>query len=345
MRIVHAMGAISPVSVPHEWAHQFRAQGHEVREVDAVAGKLSFIPRFKQTVSEFKPHVVHFHHTLPSLSAAIPGLLDRSCRSVLTVHRLMNDMDLVAWIAHGLGGLSVDVVVANSKATLGSFPRIWIDCGVEKKVVYNGVDLSRLDRARRCRGTRKKQSPEIDILSVGRLISEKGFDLLIRGFATVTEQVSPSLKLTIVGSGPEDDRLHKLAHSLGVAPKIAFTGRLSREDVYHRLWSADVFALCSRTEGFCNSVVEAMAAGLPIVVTPAGALPEVVASCGWVSESIAIEDVVVALRSAVQVSEAKRQAVGNSAARRARREFTLRGTIDTYERIYRGLGKSRSERA
>jgi glycosyltransferase involved in cell wall biosynthesis len=99
------------------------------------------------------------------------------------------------------------------------------------------------------------------ILYVGRLHPQKGLDTLLHAFARLRQPAT----LRLVGDGPVRDDLASLAARLGVAKAVEFAGR--REDVSAELDGADVFVLPSRVEGLSNALLEAMAAGLPVVVS------------------------------------------------------------------------------
>ncbi len=113
------------------------------------------------------------------------------------------------------------------------------------------------------------------ILAVGRLSKEKAHIDLLAAFSRLHES-NPEVKsrLFIVGDGPERGRLEAAADSLGVKDRVVFTGQLSY--VWPFYFAADVFALPSHSEGSPNVLLEAMAAGIPIVATEVGGVPEMV---------------------------------------------------------------------
>jgi len=113
------------------------------------------------------------------------------------------------------------------------------------------------------------------VLSVGRLDRYKGFDVLLKAHALLRRTVPHNL--LILGEGPERDSLVSLAAELDVVTSVDLAGYV--EGVGGYLAQADLFALASRVEGFGNVLVEAMAAGLPVVATrgsggPTGILAE-----------------------------------------------------------------------
>lgn len=111
------------------------------------------------------------------------------------------------------------------------------------------------------------------LLSVGSLIHRKGFDVLLPAVAPLLGD-SPPRHLVIAGDGPDRASLVALADSLAVTSFVHFLGL--RDDVPDLLADADLFVLASRAEGLTLAVVEAMARGLPVVVTAVGGHAEVV---------------------------------------------------------------------
>jgi glycosyltransferase involved in cell wall biosynthesis len=112
------------------------------------------------------------------------------------------------------------------------------------------------------------------VLAVGRLSREKAHLDLIQAFKRLREtNADSSLKLVIVGDGPERARLEAAAESF--KERVVFTGQLSDVQPFYAL--ADVFVLPSHSEGSPNVLLEAMAANVPIVATAVGGVPEMVA--------------------------------------------------------------------
>jgi len=104
------------------------------------------------------------------------------------------------------------------------------------------------------------------LLAVGRLSREKGFDLLISALAAVRDEFAGA-DLTITGAGHDETDLKHLCHDLGLDHVVRFIGRVARPYAYFP--GCTLFVLSSRYEGMPNALLEAAAAGLPIVATPA----------------------------------------------------------------------------
>jgi glycosyltransferase involved in cell wall biosynthesis len=141
--------------------------------------------------------------------------------------------------------------------------------GVPKKnitIIPNGVDTKLFS-------PQKKVLPYHNILSVGRLVYKNGTDVLIKAFAVIKKKYSDST-LTICGMGEGQYELSKLANRLGVSDSVVFTGNVDYGALPVYYGNASVFVRPSRSEGFGNSFVEAMACGVPIIGTRVGGIPD-----------------------------------------------------------------------
>ncbi|MGX4733404.1 glycosyltransferase [Kitasatospora griseola] len=141
-------------------------------------------------------------------------------------------------------------------------------CGPRTTVVLNSITTDHYREG----AVRTPGAPVIGTL--GKLRSKKGVDLLVRAFPTVLEQ-HPDARLLLAGEITEDAAaLPDLVTSLGIADRTTFTGAVPREDALRHLRGMDVFVLPSLHDGCPNAVLEAMAAGTPVVANAVGAVPE-----------------------------------------------------------------------
>lgn len=145
----------------------------------------------------------------------------------------------------------------------------------KSKVLRNGVDLLRFFPVHRnkARNELNISGNGLVLLSVGNLIELKGHDLVIRLLAERPQGV-----LVIVGSGPEENNLRRLAISLGLAQRVLFAGQQPNDQLKTYFSAADVTVLASSREGWANVLLESMACGTPVVATRVNGTPEVVAS-------------------------------------------------------------------
>lgn len=146
-------------------------------------------------------------------------------------------------------------------------------------VVPNGVDLEQFSEISALRQPmrRKLGVPDTDLVLVfvGRLITSKGLDYLLRSMPAILQQVSNS-RLVIVGDGTDRPLLKKLTLELKLQDKVLFAGMVPNEEVPGYLAASDIFVFPSLSEGFGIVVVEAMASGLPVVTTNVTGLPEII---------------------------------------------------------------------
>lgn len=130
------------------------------------------------------------------------------------------------------------------------------------RIIYNPIDVDGIRRAADAAsesGTAGSQDA-FEIVGVGRLVEQKGFDLLIEACAMLTDM---NWRLTIVGDGPWRARLTELAARLGVADRVNVAG--AHANPYVWIARADLFVLSSRWEGFGHVIAEAMACGTPVL--------------------------------------------------------------------------------
>jgi glycosyltransferase involved in cell wall biosynthesis len=138
-------------------------------------------------------------------------------------------------------------------------------------VIPNGIDVGEFDGTGQADRFRNRFFPDFAgpvVLSLGRISQIKGMDVLIHAFAKLAREVTDA-RLAI--AGPDDEGLipllSNMATDLGLANRVVFTGELRGRDRVDALAAASVWALPSRAENFGQAVVEAMAAGVPVVVS------------------------------------------------------------------------------
>lgn len=228
-----------------------------------------------------------------------------------------------------------DCVVVNSESTRRSFYAVEraLLYRTAVRVIYNGIDIERIDGV--LAGDNSFETDRRRIATVGRMSETKNQATLVRAFAELLEDV-PRAHLTLVGDGPLRGQLESLTVELGVEDRVEFTGFIDREDVYRVLEASELFVLPSRSEGFCVAAVEAMACGVPVVVSDIDALHEVVGDAGEFADPTDPDTFVDRMRT-VLTDEARRDRLAALARTRARTEFPLDRTVDAYYRLYTSL--------
>lgn len=196
-----------------------------------------------------------------------PGELKMWCRMYGTVYGILGN--LFEKCLH-LGLLKYDRLVTpilSYAEDLRGFPAL------SSKVVAipNGTHFSSSGKSKRAR----RQGGPWRMLAVGRMVRLKGFDKLIEAMAIVQTR-HPGIRMTLVGEGPETARLISLAERLGVRSAVDFHPAVSHEAVLEMYGQFDLFLTASESEGFSIVVLEAMASGVPLLVSDIAGMRDVV---------------------------------------------------------------------
>lgn len=232
-----------------------------------------------------------------------------------------------------------DVIVGNSDAVLSAVAARRGVNGKRLVKIHNGVDTSvyRPDA-----GDGAAVLPGLPpgaplVGAVGRLNPIKGHAYLVAAWPKVLEKV-PAARLLLVGPARSEDRerMEKEARGTGCADTIHFLGQ--RRDVPRILPHLDVVALPSLTEGFSNVIIEAGAAGRPVVATRVGGNPEAIVEgeTGMLvpaRDPAALADAIVSLLS----DPARRARMGDAARRRVVELYSVDRMIEGYDRLYTSL--------
>jgi glycosyltransferase involved in cell wall biosynthesis len=208
-------------------------------------------------------------------------------------------------------------------------------------VIPFGIDTAQFERRdpEAVREVRDRHGDRL-IVSVGRLVYYKGFDVLIRAMASVRG------KLVIIGDGPLRAELESLAVQLGVADKVVFAGEISDAAVRAHYHAADLFVLASvaRSEALGIVQIEALASGLPVVNTNLDTGVPFVSLDGQTGLTVPLGNA-QALAAAINRlldDDALRHTFGQAGVRRAKQEFSLdsmlRRTLDLYQTVHAGRG-------
>ncbi|MFJ1258242.1 glycosyltransferase family 4 protein [Cupriavidus sp. CuC1] len=236
----------------------------ELREIYSNSGSLQlravgFILRLRTFIKEYRPDIVVI---VESFLAAfvLPACFALSVKTINWEH-FGADVSLgtpLRRIARHLAARYSNHVVVLTEADR----RRWLEKYKIREgrisVIRNMNPLHHSREGREDQGERMKT-----VLAVGRLVREKGYDLLLNAWGRIETEYRIGWRLRLVGDGPLRSELEELALRLGILEEIEFAGR--RADVANEYKLASIFALSSRFEGFGLVIVEAMTFGLPVV--------------------------------------------------------------------------------
>lgn len=201
--------------------------------------------------------------------------------------------------------------------------------------IINGVDAVKFRPLGERSASREELGLPVDkclIGIVGRLDPVKDHATLLKAFSRLDQ----TAHLVVVGDGPVRAELVGLADGLGVKDRVLFLG--NRNDVPAILPALDVFVLPSIAEGISNTILEAMACGLPVVASRVGGNPELVddAATGFLFPAGDEKELAGRLKLYLENSDL-RQEHGRAARERIEREFSLEAMVDRYDRLYRSI--------
>ncbi len=178
-------------------------------------------------------------------------------------------------------------------------------------------------------------------LAVGRFETQKDYPNLFAAFAELAAR-RPEVRLALVGYGSLDAEVRELARTSPAADRIRVLGK--RTDVMELLQASDAYVLSSVIEGMPNTVIEAMAAALPIVATNVGGMAELLGGgdCGLMVPSRDATALAEAMTRVADLDPAARRALGERARERMRRRHGVEAVLDRWEELCREAAGERS---
>lgn len=208
-------------------------------------------------------------------------------------------------------------------------------------VIYNGVDVDRFATTSETHAREKLRErlgfgpDNLVLLQVARLDPLKDHLTAVRTVARLVGQL-PNVRLVLVGSGPEEERIRAEIERLGVQQQVQMLGL--RNDIPQLLAGSDILLLTSVSEGVPLTLIEGMAAGLPVVATDVGGVPEVVedGQTGLLARAGDDESLAAAVSSLAN-NATLRQEMGSRGCRRALELFSEDAMHASYDRLYQEM--------
>lgn len=254
------------------------AHGDLHKEYQTTSARLHFIDRgngifpvkllraavsFRRAVAHIKPDVIHSQ--LPQTNLLTCFMSGGKYPIVLSERGLGKTRPLWEKLLRKAAYARASFFIANSPVTVR---RMVEREGISADKVFminNIIDFACSTTG--FQGIADRTTGEIQVLAVGGLRKVKGFDVLIKAIAILTEEI-PGIRLSIAGEGSERNTLEELIKRLNLEGKVKLLGY--RNDVSALLANADVFVSSSLSEGQSNAILEAMASGVPVVATSVG---------------------------------------------------------------------------
>ncbi|MCX6715948.1 MAG: glycosyltransferase, partial [Candidatus Taylorbacteria bacterium] len=222
-----------------------------------------------------------------------------------------------------------DVVIAPSLG-FAKFVERWSEEGNTVQAIYNGIDLTKIEKMTVGISVRPKT-----LISAGRLIYNKGFDILIKAMSKL-----PDWSLEIAGDGPEQAKLEELIKSEKLVDRVRLLGRLDKDELVKRVASSEIFVLNTYYETFSFQLIEAMCSGTPVIVTRVGSLKEIITDgVNGVLFTPNEEGELLAAIKRVHSDPTFRNNLINEGKKRAR-NFSIDSTVEAVKKIVVSLMES-----
>jgi glycosyltransferase involved in cell wall biosynthesis len=338
-----AESAICCLDEPGPWARQAVESGIPVTALHRLPGvRASIAYGLAVEARRWGADVLHCHQYSPFVYGSLAALFAKPFRLVVTEHGRLSDdapsrkrrlvnpvLSRVPDALFAVSGELRDYLVAAG-------------CAADRVVVNrNGIDVGPRPTNRHLQaGRRLLDVPEDAFVlgTVARLDPVKDLGTLVRSLRALRAEV-PDAILVIVGDGPERAVIAEGVTALGLEDAVLFTGH--REDARTLMPAFDVYVNSSLSEGISLTLLEAMAAALPIVATRTGGTPEVVIH-GETGLLVAPRDPVALAAACEELSRDsfRRRAFGDRGRDRVAREFALEAMVDRYLQTYLRLCRS-----
>lgn len=319
--VVACLEALGPI------AEEIKAKGIEVIRLPAMVPVLSFLypAPLIRVIRESGAAVIHVHSGC-WYKTAVAGRLAGVKNIIYTEHgRTFPDHRAIILMDRIFSRITAKVVAVSEE--LAAYLREVVRIPADKiSVILNGIDLNRFPV------TGNGPPGRVIIGVIARLAPVKDLATLLRAMRTVLREC-PGAVLQVIGDGPERDRLELLAAELGVSDGVRFFG--FRRDVPEILAGFDIFTLSSLSEGTSVTILEAMAAGKPVVATRVGGNPAIIEEGvnGFLVPVSDPAELALALLRLIH-DEALRRSMGTANRAKAAREFGIRAATARYERLY-----------
>jgi glycosyltransferase involved in cell wall biosynthesis len=281
-----------------------------------------------------KPGLIHAHTAKAGMLARLAGLLTGT-PTLYTVHgwsfiglRSRLSRELAVWLERALS-LTDQTVIDVSQSSFAMAEQLAVAPRTNHLKIWNGIADTGL------RAAIAKHGGPVRIIMIARFCPQKDHCILLEALAPLPR----NWQCTLVGSGPDQDRVEACAARLGLQQQVRFLG--DRDDIPELLAQSDLFVLCSNWESLPISILEAMRAGLPVIATSVGGCAELVADgvTGLLTERGNVEQ----LRGHLERLLASRSlldCMGRAGRARFEAEFRVERMVQQTEAAYSRLART-----
>jgi len=360
--ILFIVGKYGPTSITLEMADRLRKENinlevasfKESKSIDSENYEIDVVPvgakkfldvkgilTLGKCIRQVRPDIVHIHRTTSGFWASIISLLFEQISVVKTEHANQKFYTIPQNVIHTLIHAFSDHLVCNSHNTYRNLYDVQkFAVGDNWEVIYNGVDIDRIETAvnRSSPIDEEKIRGRAVVGSVGRLIEQKNYHRLIQAFSLVVRKF-PDSHLVLIGDGDKYSQLEREVVAQDLRDHVTLAGECARDDVYAALHRFDLFVMPSLGEGFCNAVVEAMAAGKPVVASDISTLREVVGEEAVYVDPRQPEDMAAGIIRMLNKEEPYLSEKGKDMKTRTSNNYSLHKTAKSYLEKYKNIAK------
>jgi len=327
---------------PGLWAESLRRKGIPVHCLWRQPGMdMGVVIKLAKFTRENRVDIVHAHQCTPWFYACLSRLLHGAPRLLFEEHgrhypevgekkKILFNRFIVLPLTHRVVAVSED-----TKNRLVRYEGLVYD---RIDVIYNGVAaVPSITPQERTRLRREFGLSPNDFVvgTVGRFDPIKNLSLLVESIASVREKI-PAIKGLLVGDGPTFKEIKELGKLRGLCDALAMPGYCA--DASRLVQCMDLFVLSSVSEGVSVALLEAMAAGVPVVVTNVGGNPEIVSNgkTGWLIASGSLKELTAAILDAAEHPQ-RIQQFAEMGRRQYEERFQFEAMIERYDEIYHSL--------
>lgn len=327
--------AVCCLDEPGAWSDELRQKGISVDALGRVPGfHPSLAGRLAEVAARHGANVIHAHQYSPFVYSALAKLWRPAIKVVFTEHGRLSDAPPSA--KRRLANRLLSRLPFEAYAVSAELKQYIVQEGFPGSgvgVIYNGIDIGPLPTAQERARTRAALGLKGDTLVIGtvaRLDPVKDLGTLVVATAQVNQRCPATL--LVIGDGDERASLEQIAKAVDGGRSTRFLGH--RDDARKLLAACDVYANSSTSEGVSLTILEAMAAGLPVVATRVGGTAEVVdQTCAVLVPARSPESLGEALRSLADAPD-RRRSLGAAGRARVEARFTLDRMIREYNDVY-----------
>jgi glycosyltransferase involved in cell wall biosynthesis len=296
---------------------------------NSIKSTITFQKKLIKLINDENISTIHVHGFKGALLIGLGNLFTRLPPVIYTVHNSF-DIKNIRYVAHVIEEIIVKDfrhITAVSEPLYDDYLRRmnkWTNLDIQ--LIPNGIDISPYINI-----PYPERESKVTILNIGRLVRHKGQDILLKAASIIHKEYNIDFELIIAGDGPWKNYLLELTENLGLSRLVSFLGHSN--NIPELLAECHIFVLPSRSEGTPLSLLEAMAAGRPVVASNIGGIPYILkGDCGFLVPPEDPRELAKTLCQAMKESVLK--GIGEKGRDRVAKHYSLHKILENYGNTY-----------